>query len=265
MNTIKKLANSLVGRFGFQIHRTTPIEELISFRNSLTPVDNGFELIRAGAPGDGGYLVPDDFIGVSHLISGGCDDQWSFEKYFIELSGMEVTIVDKLNKKPKDLNPKIKYIDAWIGEESSESKVAISDLICDLPEAKESDLMMQLDIEGAEFMSILALSTKELDRFRILVIEFHGLDRIMNHEYFKHVVSPCMSKILNQFHIVHAHANNCCGTISVGKEKVPRVLELTFHNKNRSSEVRGIRGIPHNLDAPNDQTKKDIHWDRVND
>ena len=45
----------------------------------LMPWDVGVPLIRVGGSNDGGYLVPDDHVGVGALFSPGVADAWSFE------------------------------------------------------------------------------------------------------------------------------------------------------------------------------------------
>ena len=68
----------------------------------LIPIDDGFELVRAGSNLDGGYLVPDDFIGVSKIIPGGCYADWSFEKFFLNNYNVESIIMDKVEKNQKN-------------------------------------------------------------------------------------------------------------------------------------------------------------------
>jgi hypothetical protein len=46
----------------------TPLSDNYVILNQLRPQNNGWELIRIGAAGDGGYLIPDDLQGV-HILS----------------------------------------------------------------------------------------------------------------------------------------------------------------------------------------------------
>jgi hypothetical protein len=226
----------------------------------LTPVDNGYELIRAGSISDGGYLVPNDFGGISKLISGGCDAEWSFEKFFLDSHNIESIIVDRIEKKPENLSPRVEFIDAWIGEGEKERFISLTSLLENLPRSSAPDLILQLDIEGAEFSELLRISQNDLKRFRIIVVEFHGLERVINREYFKSVISPVFEKMLRDFDLVHSHANNCCGAFSLHEVTIPRVIELTFHNISRRSSILKKRQIPHELDMPNDSTKRDVKW-----
>lgn len=257
--------NQTLSKLGFQLSKTTTPIEIHNFRKILSPVDNGFELIRAGSQADGGYLVPKDFGDLTRLISGGCDESWSFEKFFLDSYQIDVIIVDRISKKPKDLDPAVNYVDAWIGDDTQETYVSLSSIINERPNSGESDLVMQLDIEGAEFLEILKLSLEDLGRFRIIVIEFHGLERVLNREFFRYVISPTFKKLTDHFDVVHAHANNCCGVIQVHGVAIPRVLEVTFHNKNRASGPRLYREFPNVLDVRNVPEKQDVIWFDKND
>ncbi len=252
--------NQTLSKLGFHFSRTTSPPDIHKLRKILNPVDNGFDLIRAGSQADGGYLVPDDFRGLTRLISGGSDESWSFEKFFLDHYQLEITIVDRISKKPKDLDPAVNYVDAWIGDDAEDNFVSLSSIINERSKSSESDLVLQLDIEGAEFLEILKLSSDELGRFRIIVIEFHGLERALNREFFRTVISPTFKKLTDNFDVVHSHANNCCGAIHVHGVVIPRVLEITFHNKNRSTGPRLNREFPNVLDVRNDPEKQDLIW-----
>lgn len=260
MLTKSIIINSILNRFDLHLSRITEKKEIYEFWEMLRPSENGFELIRAGSEADGGYLVPNDLIGISKIISGGCDTDWSFEKFFLEKYQIESIIIDRIAKIPRDLSPRIEYIDAWLGEGNSTEFVSLVSILDKIAEAKENELLLKLDIEGAEFSELNRIAENDLKKFRILVIEFHGLDRIVNREFYSSVVSPVFRKIVKNFDLVHSHANNCCGAIKIHGLLIPRVMELTFHNRSRRLDPLKPRKIPHQLDAPNDPTKLDINW-----
>jgi hypothetical protein len=72
-------------------------------------------------------------------------------------------------------------------------------------------------------------------------------------------MQPTISSILNYFDVVHAHPNNCCGYFYFGKEKFPKIIEVTFHRKDRRKSVNGSPcQLPHTLDVPINSKYKDI-------
>jgi hypothetical protein len=57
----------------------TIYERRQAIAKALRPFDVGYELIRVGDFGDGGYLVPDDLSGIRACFSPGVSKQASFE------------------------------------------------------------------------------------------------------------------------------------------------------------------------------------------
>ena len=68
-----------------------------------------------------------------------------------------------------------------------------------------------MDIEGAEYRNILATSDETLARFRVIVLEVHGLGKMLEAPILREVIAPFFRKLARSFTTVHAHPNNCCG------------------------------------------------------
>ena len=119
-----------------------------------------------------------------------------------------------------------------------------------------------MDIEGAEFQTLLSVSTKLLNRFRIIVIEFHFLEALKNRWAFNLMYTPIFSKLLENFDVVHLHPNNCCGTWTVGDLEFPRIIEVTFHRKDRAISDLKNADIKNQLDYPCVPSNKElrIEW-----
>jgi hypothetical protein len=122
----------------------------------------------------------------------------------------------------------------------------------------EQDLILQMDIEGWEYPSLLSLSETILKRFRIIVIEIHAIESWGNSAFFN-IAEAFFSRILQYFHVVHNHPNNFCGVINMGGFEAPNVFELTLLRKDRSPAMGYCDEFPHPLDAPNVKTHKDLH------
>ena len=58
----------------------TSKQDVIDLLTRLRPQDNGHTLIRVGGSGDGGYLIPDDLLGIAELFSPGSNRLSNFEK-----------------------------------------------------------------------------------------------------------------------------------------------------------------------------------------
>ena len=96
------------------------------------------------------------------------------------------------------------------------------------------DLILQMDIEGAEYEVILSSEDELLKKFRVIIIEFHGLERLINSSGFKYINTTFM-KILKNSDIVHIHPNNCLIPIKVRNTVIPPIMEFTFLRKDRST------------------------------
>lgn len=254
---IKKIIQLCLSYVSLRVIRTISYHNFKILYSNLRPINNGHKLIRIGPDGDGGYLIPDDLDGIEHVISGGCGNDWAFEKQLKEKINPRITIIDTLNKKPANLEPEVEFIDAWLAEISSNGKISLKDLLTPL---NSNSIFLKLDIEGAEFEVLRNISLFELDKIRILVVEFHGLERMLDRNFAKFIASPIFDKLFLKFDLVHAHGNNCCGVARMRNLNIPRVLEMTFHNKNRRLGLFGLNIIPNKLDKRIIEKRPDLKW-----
>ena len=118
----------------------------------------------------------------------------------------------------------------------------------------ENELLLQIDIEGSEYSCILATPISQLYRFRIVVMELHGLQRIENDDYRDSILLPFFKKLDKVFTCIHIHPNNCSGAIWVSGTSVelPMTLEITLLRKDRfkGKELFSPQ-LPHPLDITN--------------
>ena len=128
-------------------------------------------------------------------------------------------------------------LDAWVDSTQTDDRKA--------------DLMLQMDIEGAEYQVLASVSDALLSRFRIIIIEFHHLDHLWN-QGFLYLVAPIFKRLLRSHYCVHLHPNNCCGSIVRGGLEIPRIMEFTFLRKDRvSAAASPLHRFPHPLDVDN--------------
>ena len=234
-----------------KILRTTPKEKVINFIKKLHPVRTQFDLIRIGPNGDGGYLVPDDLNGIQACFSPGVYKISEFELWCLN-HGMEIYLADKsIDEVNLDI-PKDQYsfIKKHVGCTNNEDFMTLDEWV-NLSISKEnSELLLQMDIEGGEYDTLISISDSLMERFRILVIEFHSLHKIWNPEFF-HFAEIVFNKILQTHSCVHIHPNNCCGIKSRNGVQIPRIGEFTFLRNDRFSSSGFERKFPHNLDYDN--------------
>ncbi len=264
MNAIKRSVREFLELRGINFSRNsmtlglTPQSEVVELLERLRPVSNGHQLIRVGGPSDGGYLVPNDFDGIEECFSPGSNLLWTFEKSIQAQFGIRSFMCDTLDQKPQDLTDFQEFTDGWVGPYSDGNRfISLSDWVKSSSRSK-GDLILQMDIEGAEFQTLLSLSTPELQRFRIIVIEIHFLEALKNRWAFEMIYRPFFTRLFDLYDVVHLHPNNCCGTWSIARFRYPRIVELTLHRKDRSIQVVNLSTTSNPQDAPSVPGNPDI-------
>lgn len=237
------------------IHFAKPTnkDSLVDLLRRLQPVECGIKLIRLGGPGDGGYLIPDDLSGIEFCFSPGVSTSSQFES---ELADRHIRsyLADYSVDGPPENRPEFTFDKKFLGAFDRREYFTLQSWKNKYLRDYGGDLLLQMDIEGAEYETILSTPDSLLDQFRILVIEFHYLQRLFDSFAFN-LISMCFDKLLESFHVVHIHPNNCTGTIRSGDIAIPPAMEFTFINKRRVTCTRPTTVFPHNLDRDNTSKK----------
>ena len=223
----------------------------------LRPVNTGIELIRVGAFEDGGYLIPNDLFGIGACFSPGVDKIASFEAGLLQF-GIQSHLADfSVEGVPQGVKV-ASFIRKFIGANSGNQFISLKDWIAGTPDIEAaSDLLLQMDIEGAEYEALLSTPDEVLRRFRIMAIEFHNIETWAQKDYLS-IVEATFDKLLKQFYVVHNHPNNAMGIVDLHGFKAPRLFEITLIRKDRAQQVHGYATLPHSLDRPNLIDRPDI-------
>ena len=83
-----------------------------------------------------------------------------------------------------------------------------------------------MDIEGGEYPWLLQIDETQLNKFKQIVIEFHGITNDSWGCNYNDKVK-CLEKLLKTHYLIHAHGNNY-GPV---QNNIPDVIELTYVNK----------------------------------
>lgn len=238
------------------------LEDITSTLDILIPKPCGHALIRIGGKGDGGYLLPDDLDGIEALFSPGVNNFKDFEDYLAINFNIKSYMCDYTSEIEKLRTPMIEgmqfFEKKWLDVNGCDDAIDLNEWVAKA-ENSSRDLMLQMDIEGAEYRNLLNLEEENLKRFRIIVIELHGLRHLANQSFLNGIFVEVLQKIDKYFICVHAHPNNCCGTTTYGDWIVPNVMEFTFFRKDRIKKSEVKISLPHALDASNVPTKEPLH------
>ncbi|EUB97311.1 methyltransferase FkbM domain protein [Rhizobium sp. CF080] len=235
-------------------------EDIMKVISLLTPVPIGVELIRIGSEGDGGYLIPDDMDGIEYCFSPGVSEVADFEGDLASRFGIKSFLADASVEAPPSPNGMFDFEKKFLGATDGGDFIRLSTWINEkLGPGERSDMILQMDIEGAEFDVLIETSIETLRRFRVMVIEFHELDMLLTKKACR-FLTPIFEKLAAEFVVAHIHPNNYRAPSSAYGIKVPRILEVTFLRKDRIKEDRAVEclSFPHKLDRKNVPSAPDV-------
>ncbi len=240
--------------------------KIVKLPSFLKPLLNN-NLIRLGSFNDGGYIVCESDINDSDLLlSFGINDDWSFEKNFLEKKNIHCYAFDgSLSKKfwiknfisaltKLEFNNLKKYIDfknffknkkifikKYVSNLQNENHITLSEIL-DTFCSEFNKIFLKIDIEGSEYR-ILDEIIKNSHRITSLVIEFHDTD--LNFHKIEQFIDKFSLKV------IHVHANNYAET---NYALNPSAIEVTF-SRNYINQL--VQNLPNSLDNPNDKFKSD--------
>lgn len=244
---MKKVAINLPEKLAFYPTKLTPKKDLLDLIGKMHPVNTQHPLIRLGAAGDGGYLVPDDLEGIEALFSPGVDYNSAFEMDCAN-RGMEVFMADHSVDGPAGKHPKFHFTKKFVGSFSDDTFTSMDDWVVSAGLSRSSDLLLQMDIEGFEYETLFSMPTSLMSRFRIIVLELHKLENLYSAAFWP-VLSRCLLKLLHTHACVHIHPNNMAPSVKRGDIEIPWFCEFTFYRRDRIARSEYATVFPHPLDA----------------
>jgi hypothetical protein len=219
---------------------------------------------RFGALNDGGYLMCENLMdGVQSAYSYGIDgrDEWGCdisEKYHLPVHQYDCFNTTR----PVCSGGKFIFHEECIGGTvvRTDNKYfdTLTNQIIKNSDSKKT-LVVKMDVEGAEWDSLLMTSDEVLNSINQLAIEFHApATRKYNRIYIETI-----KKLKKNFIVAHVHFNNCCCS-RLSSQFHPLTFEVLLVNKRIGIiDASGKKPLlPHALDAPNLPYRKDCP-DRV--
>lgn len=245
---LKNAVRNFLLQSGYFVSQVADYEKVKDFFDLIKANQASCKLVRIGGRGDGGYLVPDDFDGIDECFSPGVSVIADFEKELVA-QGMLCHLADfSVDRPPFDHNL-IDFEKKFLGIDNDEIFIRL-DTWVSLKEKSGKDCILQMDIEGAEYRVILDSSDEVLKKFRIIIIEFHHLNKMFEMFGFD-LIDLTFRKLLKQFNIVHIHPNNYRKPVVHYGYSIPPLMEITFLRKDRVIQNISTGVSQHELDEPN--------------
>lgn len=214
--------------------------------------------VRYGTNTDGGYVIGDLVGTYDCYISAGISNEESFSRDFINKYNMNATnsfgFDGTISSYPTRYTDKITFTRKNIGSVNDNKTTNLDFLI-----NTYNDIFLKMDIEGGEYPWLLQIDETQLQKFKQIVIEFHGITGEGWGCAYNNKVK-CLEKLSRTHYIIHAHGNNHAHVTN----DIPDVIELTYVNKkyfDSIPELNKIRLPIDNLDYPNQSRQKDISLD----
>lgn len=256
---IKSKVRQIAFNNHFWIEKLNSKSELEEFLRQFRAHYLSCDLVRIGGAGDGGYLLPDIFENVSYCFSPGVDYTANFEKELSDRFNIKSFMADASVEKAPLSDRNFDFIPKFLGSHSSEKFITLSGWLRKNNLQNESNLLLQMDIEGGEYDVLIYEDSSTLASFSAMVIEFHNLQKLFERDFLR-MVSAIFEKIYKNFSICHVHPNNCCGIASLDGIDIPRVIEVTFIRNDLIAEFANDKPLtlPHPLDSKNVEKNDDI-------
>lgn len=265
MKKLLRLLRRLALLGGVVITQTVESRRLSEVNRMIRPIAIDKKLLRVGAKNDGGYLVPADFelMDIRALISPGIGAVTDFEDYFAHL-GIPVFLIDKSVSELPTNHENFAYFPMFLAPKDNvdADEISLETLIRRVDQqatTEFTDLILQMDIEGAEWQVLASIETKTLRRFRIMVIEFHNFSDLLATDFSHRLALAVIEKLLEDFVVVHAHLNNHSRTSRIRSVLVPHTVELTLLRRDRVVGLSAATKQNGSGDEPKDKWAKVPH------
>lgn len=205
-----------------------------------------YKYVRVGADNDGGYVLLNDLPGgvaYSFGISG--DVSWDDD---MAGRGYELYMYDHTIEALPHINKAFHFFKEGIADSrETEELKKLETFIKRNNHTLERDMILKIDVEGAEWGVFEDISETILKQFSQIVVEFHGLCNLEKLSRYNDVLEK-----INKYHQpVHYHINNCGDVYWFDDKPYGDTIELTFANRTKYKFVEGKIKLPRNHDAPN--------------
>ncbi len=253
-DTAKQFRRNLKAKIRYYLQLGMSRSRIKSYLFDLMPYATDRPLIRVGGSGDGGYLLPDAMDGLVACFSPGVDDTMTFDLEIMN-RGVPCFLADASVDGLAQDHALATFDKVFLGPKTEGIFISLDDWVARYAPT-QGDLILQMDIEGAEYTTLPATSDETLKRFRIIVLELHNLEKVFSNASLTKY-QTFIDAILKHFTVVHTHGNNNTSKISAGGITVPSALEITLLRNDFVKNPTLQTQLPHPLDEPNVQTQPD--------
>ena len=222
----------------------------------ISPMDVvGGNLVRKGCPNDGGYIMLDSGLvnAVAYSLGIAGDVSWDLEMAGL---GCQIYQYDHTIEALPVSHPAFHWQRIGIAAQDSADGVmcTLDTLIQRNGHVGRNDLVLKMDIEGAEWDLFEVMPESTLRQFSQIVMEMHHFAGAAGHPsgpYFYKKFEAVLRKLDATQQVVHVHANNNGGLGIIGGTIIQDLLELTYVRRSDHGFEECRRVFPTAIDMPN--------------
>lgn len=190
--------------------------------------------VRVGPQMDGGYLMVDQHLtgGVAYSFGISLDVNW--DAAMVE-RGFDVFMYDHTIDGLLHQSSGFHWQKIGIAAEDQENLLSLATILKSNGHLGQKNIVLKMDVEGAEWDVLPSLSDETLACFSQIVIEFHGLDAVDDDANYQRM-RKALLRLLRDFVPVHAHGNNHTDQEIVGGLTISPVMEVTYLRRSSQAE-----------------------------
>ena len=184
----------------------------------------GKNRILIGEKSDGCYVLLDDFRDIRIAYSFGIERKIQFDKSLAD-RGIDVYMYDHtINKLPYD-NPKFHWKKIGIAgkNQTNDTLKTLEELILINGHSFEKNMILKIDVEHCEWVSLIDLPDNILTKFKYIIIEYHFNTKNEIELYYK-----VLKKIEKNHQVFYLRCHGRSTIIMLGDYMICRYLEVSY-------------------------------------
>ena len=208
----------------------------------------GVKKRRYGSRFDGGYIMLDDFEGITGAFSLGIGSNVKWDLAMAE-KGLPVWQYDHTVNGPPTQHPKFQFNKVRIGVKEEEVTPTTT-LPAMIASQAAGEMILKIDIEGDEWEVFAQIDPDQLKIFRQILVEFHDFPKIADPVWRERAMTA-LDHLGRHHGVVHVHGNNFAPTLTAGDIRISNGLEVTYVRKDAYRLIPTNETFPGPCDRPN--------------
>jgi len=226
----------------------------------------GTPMARVGGEIDGGYVMLDTMrpptVTAGYSFGVGHDVSWDVD---VAKRGIDLFLYDHTVKRLPEPVPRAKFFRTGIrGRDLAAGQKTVAEVLADNGHTGRRDLVLKMDIEGAEWPVLDEVSSETLMSFSQVAVELHGMGEALTPEGHARI-SAALGKLAVTHQPIHVHGNCNVVPVWIGDLVLPHVIEVSYVRRadHEGKFVPRDEVFPTDLDRSNSDQLPDIYLGRT--